>query len=304
MRIFSNSVVDLRSHALPAGFGTFSTAAFVMILALIASFGGAIPASRAADSEQAVADFSGYWERPEIPSAAAVFYPVENGPVPVSFVEEAGDIRQGVQYLGDFTNPILQPHAAQAVRAQHETYRRGEAVWSPWALCWPAGVPLAFNMVWAVQFLQSEDEVTIIYEMSQAVRRVYLNEEHPDDPKLSWFGHSVGHYEGDHTLVIDTIAQDPRAPFDRFGTPKSEAIRLVERYTVSADGQRLDVELNIEDPKTFTSAWAAKFSYVKMSPENGEGPQEPIFPEYICPDNNRDAAGGVYPIPLAAIPDF
>ncbi len=104
--------------------------------------------------------------------------------------------------------------------------------------------------------------------------------------------------------MIDTIAQDPRAPFDRFGTPKSEAIHLVERYRISEDGQRLDVELSVEDPKTFTDAWAAKFSYVRMPPLSGEGPQEPIFPEYICPDNNRDAAGGTYPIPIDTTPDF
>ncbi len=304
MHIFSNCNVDLRSNALPVGFGISSAAAFGTILALIASFSGVIPASHAADIEHAAADFSGYWERPETPGGAAVFYPIVDEPVPVSISEEAGELRQGQQYLGDYTNPILLPHAAEAVRAQHETYRRGEGVWSAWALCWPAGVPLAFSMVWAVQFLQSEDEVTIIYHMSQSVRHVYLNEGHPADPKVSWFGHSVGHYEGDHTLVIDTIAQDPRALIDRFGTPKSEAMRIVERYTISPDGQRLDIEFNVEDPRTFTTAWSARVSYVRMPPRSGEGPQEAIFPEFICPENNRDAAGGGHPIPVATMPNF
>ena len=159
-------------------------------------------------------------------------------------------------------------------------------------------------MINAVQFLQSEDQVTILYQRGQTVRRIYLNEGHPPNPALSWFGHSVGHYEGSDTLVIDTIAQDPRAVIDRFGTPKSEAMRIVERYTISADGQRLDIEFNVEDPRTFTTAWSAKVSYVRMPPGSGEGPQEAIFPEYICPENNRDAAGGAYPIPLATMPDF
>jgi len=280
----------------------------VAILVLIASFSGAVPASHAADSEHAVADFSGYWERPERPSAAAVYYPVGDGPVPVTFSRDVEAGRQGLQYLGDYTNPILLPHAAEAVRAQHETYRRGEAVWSAWALCWPPGVPIALSMVWAVQILQSEDEVTIIYQMSQSVRHVYLNDGHPADPKVSWFGHSVGHYEGDHTLVIDTIAQDPRALTDRFGTPKSEAMRVVERYTISADGQRLDIEFNVEDPQTFATAWSAKVSYVRVPngyrPSSAVGPQERIFPEFICPENNRDAAGGGHPIPVAPTSDF
>lgn len=294
MKSFPHRRLGYRNIGLPLG----------IVCAAIASFSFFSQTSRAAESKDPVADFSGYWERPEIPSGAAVFYPVEGGPVPVGFVEEAGDIRQGVQYLGDYDNPILQPDAAEAVRAQHETYRRGDAVWSPWALCWPSGIPLAFNKVWAVQFLQSQDEVEILYQMSQSVRRVYLNEEHPDDPEVSWFGHSVGHYEGDDTLVIDTVAQDPRAPFDRFGTPKTEAMHIVERYRISDDGQRLDVELSVEDPNVFTDAWAAKFSYTRMPEEEGDGPQEPIFPEYICPDNNRDAAGGTYPIPMETASDF
>ena len=233
-----------------------------------------------------------------------IFYPPESGPGPVVFSGEAGEIRQGMPYIGDDTNPVLLPHAAAAVRAQRDLYRNGEAVWSAFALCWPVGVPLAFSMVNAVQFLQSEDQVTIIYQRGQTVRRVYLNEAHPPDPEPSWFGHSVGHYEGPNTLVIDTIAQDSRAVVDRFATPKSEAMRIVERYSISEDGQRLDVKFNVEDPNNFTTAWSAKVGYAKIPPRRSEGAQAPIFEENICPENNRDAAGGLYPIPVATTPGF
>ena len=60
-------------------------------------------------------------------------------------------------------------------------------------------------MVDAVQFLQSDDEVTILYQRGQTVRHIYLDDNHPASPPLRWFGHSVGHYEGPNTLVIDTI---------------------------------------------------------------------------------------------------
>ena len=300
---FSNWIAGLRAHARLLGFGVF-TAAFGLVVVIIASSGAIIPSSNAAESEQAIADFSGYWGRPEPARGAANFYPLENGPVPVTFSAESGEPRQGMPYIGDDTNPILLPHAAEAIRAQRDMYRRSEAVWSAWALCWPTGVPLAFSMVNAVQFLQNENEVTIIYQRGQTVRHIYLNEGHPPDPALTWFGHSVGHYEGPDTLVIDTIAQDPRALIDRFGTPKSDAMRVVERYTLSADGQRLDIEFNVEDPKTFTTAWSAKVAYTRVPPRSGESPQEAIFAQIICPENNRDAAGGGYPIPMATTRDF
>ncbi len=300
---FSNWFVGQVSRALLVGFG-ISTTVIAVIVAIIASSVADIAPSNAAESGQAIADFSGYWARPEPARGAARFYPLEKRPVPVTFSPDSGAPRQGMPYIGDDTNPILLPHAAEAVRAQRDMYRRGEAVWSAWALCWPTGVPLAFSMVNAVQFLQSEDEVTIIYQRGQTVRHVYLNEGHPPNPARSWFGHSVGHYEGPDTLVIDTIAQDTRAVIDRFGTPKSEAMRVIERYTISNDGQRLDIEFNVEDPKTFTTAWSAKVGYVRVLPRSGAALEEAIFAQIICPENNRDAAGGGYPIPMATMPDF
>jgi molybdate transport system substrate-binding protein len=251
-----------------------------------------------------VADFAGYWARPEPGVDAALFYPAGEGPVPVTFGAEAGESRRGRPMIGDDTNPILLPHAADSVRAQRDQYRRGEAVWSAWALCWPAGVPLAFAMIDAVQFLQTEDEVTILSQRGQTVRHVYLNEAHLDDPTVSWFGHSVGHYEGANTLVVDTIAQDSRAYLDRFATPKSEAMRLVERYTISPDRQRLEIAFDIEDPLTFTTAWSAKVTYIRLPPHSGDATQEPVFAEIICPENNRDPQGGSFAIPIATKFDF
>jgi hypothetical protein len=287
-----------------------SIAAASIVATILASSAAFSPASYAAEHAHAVADFSGNWQRPFPPEGAAkwplrlIFYPPDSGPGPVVFNEEAGEIRQGMPYMGDDTNPILLPHAADSVRAQRDMYRNGEAVWSAFALCWPVGVPLAFSMVNAVQFLQTESEVTIIYQRGQTIRHVYLNEKHPRDPEPSWFGHSVGHYEGLNTLVIDTITQDPRALLDRFGTPKSEAMRITERYSISDDGEILEVDFNVEDPNTFTTAWSAKVSYVRIAAREGGRPQAPIFEEVVCSENNRDAGGGTYPIPVATNADF
>lgn len=277
---------------------------FGTLTAIIASSFAVIPPSNAAEGGHVIADFSGYWARFVPGREAARFDPPTSGPGPVDFGAEAGPFRQGMPFIGDDTNPILLPHAAAAVRAQRDTHLRDEPVWSPWGLCRPAGVPLVFSMINAVQFLQSEEKVTIIYQRGQTIRHIYLNEGHPSDLPLSWFGHSVGHYEGPDTLVIDTIAQDPRTLSDRFGTPKSEAMRVVERYSISADGRSLNVEFKVEDPKTYTMAWSAKFIYSRFTTRGGDGPQEPIFAEIICPENTRDASGVTRPIPTATRFDF
>ena len=258
--------------------------------------------AHAADAPPTIADLSGHWARLVPGRHAALFDPPDAGPGPVTFSAEAGEDRQGMPFIGDDTNPILLPHAAAAVRAQRDKYGRGEAVYSAWALCWPSGLPLAFSMIDPVQFLQTEDAVTILYQRGQTVRHVFLNEAHPGNPPRTWFGHSVGHYEGG-TLVIDTIAQDTRALTDRFGTPRSEAMRIVEKYSLAPGGERLDVAFYVEDPRTFTTAWSAKFHYDRVVP-GGEGPQEPIFAESICAENNRETTGEERAVPVDATPDF
>jgi hypothetical protein len=79
--------------------------------------------------------------------------------------------------------------------------------------------------------LQQPHQITILYTTDHEVRHVRLNEAHPTQIKPSWYGDSVGHYEGD-TLVIDTVGfkLGPFAMVDIYGTPYTEALHVVERY--------------------------------------------------------------------------
>jgi hypothetical protein len=82
-----------------------------------------------------------------------------------------------------------------------------------------------------MQMLQQKDEVTILYANDYDVRRVHMNRTHPEHVTPSWYGDSVGHYEGE-TLVIDTVGVKvgPFAMVDMYGTPHTEALHVVERY--------------------------------------------------------------------------
>jgi hypothetical protein len=258
---------------------------------------------RAAEDTQEIANFSGYWMRPE-PGPQRIFYQPENGPGPIGFAADAGEMRRGIPMMGDHTNPILLPQAAAAVKAQADLFREGGFAWPAWSLCRHPGIPLALNMTEPVQFLQTDDQVTIIYQRGQQVRRIDINKSHPDRPLVQWNGHSVGHYEGTHTLVVDTIAQDTRSVIDRFGTPKSPAMRIVERYTISPDGQTMNVEFMVEDPFMFTTAWSSHVPYEKLPPRIEDGPQEPDFAEINCAENNRNPGGGDFFSPFDDTPDF
>ncbi len=83
-----------------------------------------------------------------------------------------------------------------------------------------------------MQLLQQPDKITMLYSGDHEVRRVRMNASHPSPLKPSWYGDSVGHYEGD-TLVIDTVGvktDRPYAMHDLFGTPYTDKLHVVERY--------------------------------------------------------------------------
>jgi hypothetical protein len=81
------------------------------------------------------------------------------------------------------------------------------------------------------QLLQTPDKIVILYGYNHQVRYVRLNQPHPAQVTPSWYGDSVGHYEGD-TLIIDTVGVKvgPFAMVDWYGTPHTEALHVVERY--------------------------------------------------------------------------
>jgi hypothetical protein len=85
--------------------------------------------------------------------------------------------------------------------------------------------------------------------MDHQVRHIYLNVPHSANPKPSWYGESVGHYEGD-TLVVDTVGQNTRTFVDNFRTPHSEQLHVVERYRL-IDDNTLEALVTIEDPAIF-----------------------------------------------------
>ena len=92
-----------------------------------------------------------------------------------------------------------------------------------------------------IYFIQTPQEVWILWQRDHLVRRVYLNREHSANPKPSWFGESVGHYEKGE-LVIDTIgfAEHPYSFVDNWRTPHTKDLHMVERWKLVDGGTAIE----------------------------------------------------------------
>jgi hypothetical protein len=168
------------------------------------------------------------------------FLPPKSGPGPVTddpahpYVSNFQARRTGEApnwRVADLTNPILKPWVVEALRKQNENALagNGKAMFTREARCWPQGVPAMLLNPILMFFVQTPKEVWILQLADHRVRRIYLNQPHTAHPKPSWFGESVGHYEGGDTLVVDTIGMNDKSYVDSYNTPHTDQRRVKAR---------------------------------------------------------------------------
>ena len=279
----------------------------------------AAPAT-SAPSPAPVPDFAGIWWHPSLPGPE----PLASGPTGLkNLMRRASDGASDYNTLvGDYNNPILKPEASATVKKFGEMSKSGVLFPNPANQCWPEPVPFIYKN-FAVQIFQRGDHITMIYDQDHEVRVVRMNAQHPKNVKPSWYGDSVGHYEGD-TLVIDTVGQKsgPFAMVDLYGTPYTSALHVVERYRLidydqakegldrdakenfragagnidrNYRGKHLQIYYTVEDPGVFTTAWSGTVTY-------GRGSEE--WPETVCAENPHVYYSKDEQVPTAAKPDF
>jgi hypothetical protein len=231
-----------------------------------------------ADEDHAIPDFSGVWEGPGFDLAA----PEKGGPGPVTNASK--DIQKPE---GDYSNPLLQPWAAAVVKRWAEESHAGHAPAHAHALCLPTSVPGVMTLHQGYAFLQEPKRVTIVINNQSQARHIYLNVSHSKTVKPSWYGESVGHYEND-TLVVDTIGIKTMdvVPLDRFGTPHTEKLHVVERIR-KISPREIRIDYHVEDPGVFTAPWDASLTFHPFKEGWGEDP---------CSENNVDPFTGT-PMP-------
>jgi hypothetical protein len=153
----------------------------------------------------------------------------------------------------------------------------------PHARCKPSGVVRQFQTPYGVDIVELPEQ-KVIYIMDvggpHTFRTIYMDgREHPKDYIPTAYGHSVGRWEGD-TLVVDTVGFNEKFWIDRVGSPHTEKMQVVEKFTrTSMTAMRH--EYTVTDPMTYTASWTAA-SDMRFAPG------DELF-EYICQDNNFGA---------------
>jgi hypothetical protein len=244
-------------------------------------------------------DFSGLWLR----TGDLWFDPVSETEVakPVQRLEISGPDAENI-WAGDFSNPILQPWTRETVMRHAQSEMRLQHVYTADDSCWPSGVPQAVNLIGPVQFLQTSDHVEILYERDHQIRRIWLTRRHSAQVRPSWYGESIGHYEG-NTLVVDTVGLKTHqmSVVDPFGTPHTQQLHVVERYRPFSTpfGRSMEVTVTVEDPGAFTTGWTGTAEYAQDKATTA-------MDEVVCAENNRDfPEGSIFGIiPQVEKPDF
>ena len=201
--------------------------------------------------------------------------------------------RQPTYRIADLSNPNLKPWVKERMKKDNEEVLAGKIGFTARSSCMPAGVPGFLTYpVRPVYIVQTPKQALIIYSGDQQVRRVYMDAPHSENPKPSWYGESVGHYEGD-TLVVDTIGMNDKTFVDNYRTPHTEKLHVTERWKLIDGGKKLEVNVRVEDPDAFNEPWSAILRYDRV--------QQPMMEE-ICAENNQHLFD--YHIPVANKPDF
>ena len=181
-----------------------------------------------------------------------------------------GDIAQGLP-RGE-TIPLL-----PAARKLMESRRSKD---DPQANCLPSGVPRIAPYPWRI--VQTPTHIFFLFEANiHSYRQIFMDgRTHPVDPDPTWYGHSIGRWDGD-TLVVDTIGFNDKFWFDFKGHPHTERLHIIERYTRKSAGTLVN-QITIDDPGAYARPFTVTFTAALA-------PGEELM-EYICQENNQDVS--------------
>jgi hypothetical protein len=163
----------------------------------------------------------------------------------------------------------------------------------PYTACLPMSVPRVNPYPWKFAMTYTGKGLSHIYVLHEtgdagAHRVIYMDGRlHPPDPVPTWWGHSIGRWEGD-TLVVDTVGYNDKFWFDSRGTPHTEQLHTIERFTRINFGTLIN-DFTLDDPGAFSRPVQLSFTATHIRPELD-------LMEFIClEDNQYGAAGGFTP---------
>jgi hypothetical protein len=173
-----------------------------------------------------------------------------------------------------FSSPSLTPEYAK--KKQEMLANAGQD--NTTANCLPPGMPGIMGQPYPMEFLLTPGQVTIVIEAYSMVRHIYTDGRPlPDDPDPTFFGTSIGHWEGD-TLVVQSVGFSPQTELD-FHTPHSDKMRILEKFRL-VDPNTMDIETTVTDPEALTQPFVSHRTLKRH--------RSWTIDEYICEQNNRN----------------
>lgn len=152
----------------------------------------------------------------------------------------------------------------------------------PLARCLPPGGPRQFQMANGFQFVEQPELGRILVMLGGGDRnwRVIFTDGRPVGQAAevvpAYYGTSVGHWDGNDTLVVDTVGFNERFWMGAGGIPHTEALHLTERFTRTAINA-LKYDVTIDDPRTYTRPWSTGWTLQWVADRE--------IQEYFCEDN-------------------
>jgi hypothetical protein len=212
-------------------------------------------------------DLQGVWQVQAEPRGPGGLYGLGESPNSKYFRNILSDFKPGEEPLTDMGRELIRKHTRPGVVG-------------PSLICLPDGVPHADLLPEPFKIIQTPTEVLFLYEVETIFRQVFMDgRPHPEDPRPTWLGYSVGKWDGD-TLVIDTKGFNDLSWLDARGTGHSEDLRVEERFH-RRDYGHLDVTVTISDPQVFTKPFTIHFTEELL-------PDTDVF-EHVCYENEKDA---------------
>jgi hypothetical protein len=139
-------------------------------------------------------------------------------------------------------------------------------------------VPRSDLVPYPFKILQLPTEVVILYEAVHSYRQIFTDgRPFPDDPTPTWFGYSVGRWDG-NDFVVETRGFNDKGWLDNFGKPATEALKVTERFR-RKDFGHMDIQILIDDPKAYTKPWSITLPLTFVADSE--------LLEYICNENNK-----------------
>ena len=215
---------------------------------------------------------SGLWQAERTPTSEIVRV---MGPGLPAIQPDLNDITKHVLNVFWDVKPTELPLRPEAVALTEQRQKSGRDF--PSAYCLPSSLPAAM-MILNVKMIQAPDEIVVLHGNGDPARQIYLDgRKLPEHPEPSWMGTSAGHWQDD-TLVVETTGFQERAWLDAFGHPRSETMRITERYR-RRDFGHIDLEMTFDDPKYYTQPFGFKTTLTLL-------PDSHML-EYVCTENQK-----------------